>query len=190
MSFVLKTIHMTLDPASIENALREVEEFEKILKPAMTHLIDRLAAKGVEVARAELLFLSGGPAYMSGALSGSIKYESEEGHAQITAGEGLETKYGSYAMFVEYGTGFEGATNELPEATQEGYSYDVHHHDKHGWWYPAPWGWFEADDGQPLAWTRGMPPRPFMHNTMHDLEAEAEMNGARIIAEYIADHRG
>lgn len=189
MSIVLKTIHMTLDPDSIANALAEVERFEKLLKPAMTHLIDRLAAKGVEVARAELLFLGESPIYRTGALSESIKYESEEGKASITAGEGLDTEYGSYAMFVEYGTGIVGANNKLPQAEDEGYSYDVHHHGDKGWWYIAPWGTYEADDGNKLAWTKGMAPRPFMHHTLLDLEAEAERNGARIIAEYIADHK-
>lgn len=173
---VLKDIQMTLDPESIDRAIREVNLFESKLKPAMTHLIDRLAAKGVEIARAELIFFDD-PAYRTGALSESIKYESKEGEASVIAGEGLESEYGSYAVFVEYGTGY--------------YGPDIHDHGLAGWWYPAPWGWWTPSEGkyagQKMAHTIGMAPRPFMMNTLHGLEDEAKVEGGRIIAEYLRE---
>ena len=183
MSVTLKHIQMTLDPESIENAILEIENFEMHLKPAMLELIRQLAEKGVEVARAELVFFDD-PAYRTGALSESVQYKLNSDNAVLTAGEGLETEYGSYAMFVEYGTGIVGASAPHPEAN--GYDYDVNSHGAHGWYYPAPWGWVEAEDGTKLAWTQGMPSRPFMYNTMRDLEVEAKVAGGRIIAEYIA----
>lgn len=182
----LKKITMTLDKGSINKAIKELNDFEKILKPAMVHLVDRLAAKGVDVARAELVFFD---ASRTGALANSIKYESyDDGTAIITAGEGLETKYGSYAMFVEYGTGYEGDKNRNPQAESFGYEYDVHHHGARGWYYPAPWGTYQAEDGMMLAWTKGMAPRPFMAHTLLDLQEEARTVGGEIIAEYIKDH--
>ena len=194
--YVLKSITMTLDEASINAAIREVENFQKKLQPAMQCLIDYLGEKGIEIARATLLFLAGdpngggeNPAYMSGDLSASIKYRNDKGKGVLTAGEGLETEYGSYAMFVEYGTGIIGAENQNPQAAEVGYEYDVHGHGEHGWWYPAPWGSLEADDGNMLAWTAGMAPRPFMFNTLQDLAIEAETSGCKIIAEYIGGER-
>lgn len=183
---------MTLDPDSIDEAIRKVEEVEELLKSAMVHLIGRLAEKGVEIARAELIFF-GEPAYDTGALSESVRYDyTEDGNAVISAGQGLYTKYGSYAMFVEYGTGIIGAESPNPTAGEHGYAYDVKGHGKHGWYYPAPWGTYEAEDGTLLAWTQGMPPRPFMGNTFVDLQQEAEAAGGKIIAEYFKfrSHRG
>lgn len=175
---VLKNIQMTLDEASIENAIREVERFERQLKPAMQCLLDYLGEKGVEIARAELIFFDD-PAYRTGALSESMKYRQEDnGDVVIVAGEGLQDGYSppqSYAVYVEYGTGIYG-----PDLTNHGLA---------GWWYPAPWGTREAPDGTRLAWTNGMPPRPFMQNTLNDLEEEARIAGARVIAEYIRGER-
>ena len=85
---VLKNINMTLDPESIENAIQEVERFERVLKPAMQCLIEYLASKGLEIARAELLWVGGSntgggangdepienEAWETGALSESIRY--------------------------------------------------------------------------------------------------------------------
>lgn len=187
--YILKHIEMTLDESSIERAIREVEKFKKVLKPAMECLIRYLGEKGVEIARAELIFFDD-PAYMFGDLSESIKYTNEEDRAVITAGEGLMTEYGSYAMFVEFGTGYEGENSpHHPLHGQVGWEHDVHDHKEHGWWYPAPWGTMEADDGTMLAWTKGMPARPFMYNTLQDLAVESEAAGCKVIAEYIRGER-
>lgn len=184
----LKKITMTLNPKSIENAIKEVRHFQKQLKPAMQHLIDRLAAKGIEVARAELVFFTNGngdfstgdnanPAYDTGRLSESIYYKTTEVGAVIIAGEGLHNAMGdvdseSYAYYVEYGNGY----------TRAG-----------GWWYPAPWGWWTPKEGkhagEPMAYAPGMKPRPFMGHTLLDLTEEARTVGGEIIAEYIKDHR-
>ena len=168
----LKTVRMTLDKYSVDEALKEVEDFEKRLKPAMRSLIEYLASKGVEVARAQLLFIGDTPAYDTGALSESIRYEVKEDEAFIYAGEGLHNAMGdpdspSYAMYVEYGNGY-----TRPD----------------GWWYPSPYGWRKYR-GQKYAKANGMQPRPFMANTLHSLEEEAKVDGMRIIAEYIGGER-
>lgn len=175
--YILKTINMTLDPRSIANAIKEIDRFQKVLKPAMQCLIEYLAEKGVEIARAELIFFDD-PAFRTGALSESMKYQMEDGKAVVIAGEGLQDGYSppqSYAMYVEYGTGI--------------YGEDVNGHGEEGWWYPAPWGTKRAADGTKLAWTNGMPPRPFMGNTLLDLEEEAAAMGGRVIVEYIRGER-
>lgn len=173
---ILKNIEMTLDPDSIQRAIDEINLFESQLKPAMQCLIDYLCSKGVEIARAELIFFDD-PAYRTGALSESVTCHTEEGTGTVTAGEGLKDGNGdqSYAIYVEYGTGIYGA--------------DLNNHGLKGWWYPAPWGTRKAEDGTMLAWTNGMPPRPFMANTLMSLEDEASVMGGRVIAEYIRGER-
>ena len=182
MSFLIKNIQMTLDPASIEKAIREVHLIQDKLQPAMMYLIGKLAEKGVEIAKAELIFFEN-PAYDTGALSNSIKfrYDDDMAGATITAGEGLgcgPADYDiSYAFFVEYGTGIYGA--------------DVNGHGLNGWWYPSPNGWWTPKTGdykgRSMAHTVGMPPRPFMQNTYAHLIEEAEKSGGRIVAEYLRD---
>ena len=172
---VLKHIDISLNETSINNAIREVNLFRERLEPAMQCLIDYLGNKGVEVAKATLMFIGGNedgsgedPAYMSGDLQDSIYYRNEKGVGIVSAGEGLLDGDGkqSYAVYVEYGTGI--------------YGEDRNGHGEGGWWYLAPWGW---------TWTNGMPPRPFMASTFNDIRDEAEMHGARIIAEYIRGER-
>ena len=173
---VLKDIRMTLDLDSIDKSIREIAYIESHLKPAMQCLLDYLGEKGVEIARAELLLFDD-PAYRTGALSESMTYRHEGEEVRVIAGEGLHDGYSppqSYAVYVEYGTGIYGA--------------DINDHGLAGWWYPAPWGKWEKN-GQKYAWTQGMPPRPFMTNTLHDLEDEARVNGGRIVADYIRGER-
>ena len=183
--YILKNIEMTLDEGSIEKALKEIEDFRSRLQPAMQCLIDYLGEKGVEVARAELLWVGGtntgggesgnepveNEAYATGRLSESIKYvRTEDGAGEVQAGEGLTNAMGeptNYAIYVEYGNGY-----TRPD----------------GWWYPDPNGWWEKN-GQTYSWTNGMPPRPFMAHTLHDLEEEAVAQGGRVIAEYIRGER-
>ena len=172
MSFLIKNIRMTLEPASIENAITEIQLIQERIKPAMMQLIEYLREKGVEIARAELIFF-GQPAYDTGALSNSIKSRMENGVGYVEAGEGLTNAMGkptNYAIYVEYGNT---QTHKL------------------GWWYPAPYGWWTPTEGkhagQSMAFTWGMAPRPFMQNTLLDLEEEAKAEGGRIVAEYLAD---
>lgn len=177
MSFVLKTIRATTDPASLLNAAKQIREFEEKLKPAMQCLIDYLGEKGVEIARAELIFFDD-PAYYTGALSESVKYKPGKLNGVISAGEGLTNAMGiptNYAIFVEYGTGIYGA--------------DINDHGFEGWFYPAPWGAYIGKGGKRYAWTNGMPPRPFMHNTFEDILDEVEVQGGQVIAEYIRGER-
>lgn len=166
-TFVLRDI--TIDPfdaASVNLAVEQIKFIEDQLQPALEHLVKQLAEKGVEIAKAELIFFDQ-PAYDTGALSDSIKCKVNGGEAEINAGEGLTNAMGeptNYALYVEYGNGY----------SRPG-----------GWWYPDPAGW-RTINGQRYSFTNGMSPRPFMQNTFEDLRTEAEAAGGRIIAEYLA----
>jgi len=159
VSFVIREIHMTLDPASIEKAIQEIETIREKIIPAAEKLVAELTMKGVEIARAVIMEYDP-PIYESGYLA-----ESLVGQAEGTSGT-ISTN-APYAMYVEYGTGSVG---------QGGSSVGTY----------TQTGWVYYDDyvGQ-FFYTEGMAARPFMYDTFRELEAEAEKNGGRIIAEYL-----
>jgi hypothetical protein len=112
--FVLKDISMTLDPESVENALREVNSLQWQLRDAMDFLVDYLLNRGVMIAK---VLLTSYVKTQSGALRRSIHVEKADGQVgsgYIVAGtpgdigyDGGDGAYGdiSYAVFVEFGFG-------------------------------------------------------------------------------------
>lgn len=164
-TFTIRDIPIDLfDGASVENAIAQIKEIENRLQPALEHLVKELAEHGVEIARAQLVDLG---AYETGALWESVNYEVDGDHGTISAGEGLTNAMGeptNYAWYVEYG--------------------NVHSRES-GWWYPDPSG-NRLYQGKTYSFTQGMSARPFMHNTQTELIKEAQQNGGRIIAEYLA----
>ena len=171
MSFTIKDISISLDPSSIESAIRQVEEIRNRIQPAMMHLIDKLTEKGVEVARAELIFFEP-PAYYTGELSGSLK------SIPAKDGTGYVVTDCEYAIYVEYGTGW-----GFNAANEEGIGRIGKPIHQYGWYY------FNKKDGK-RHFTDGMAFRPFMHNTFEDIVREAEAAGGRVVAEYLAGDDG
>ncbi len=156
------------DQASVERAYEQVKEIEGKLQPALDRLVEQMAKKGVEIAKAELIFFSN-PAYDTGELSDSVRAEVNGSEATVAAG--YEGGAGYYAAFVEYGTGAVGGM-QSDGSVKKGYRQS-------GWVY------FNDRIGS-FVFTMGMAARPFMQNTYSDLLTEAEVAGGRIIAEYLA----
>lgn len=162
----LKTIEMTLDPASIEQAIHEIEEFETKLKGAMECLINYLTEKGVEIAKAGLIFFDN-PAFETGQLQDSIEavpYDGEAGYVKTDV---------DYAIYVEYGTGPIGSAAPHPLG---------------GTYRTTGWKYYNERVDRVL-FTFGMESRPFMYNTLRSLEEEAEVRGGKVIAEYLRGER-
>ena len=158
MSFTIKNIDIELTPESLAKAMAQIELIQGKLQPAMTHLIEQMIEKGVEIARAELIFFDN-PAFDTGALSDSI------GCGMQSESEGVVTTGAMYAVYVEYGTGEYAAGGDGRQG---------------GWTY------FDTRTGQ-FRHTFGMAPRPFMLNTYNDLREEIMAAGGRIVAEYLAE---
>lgn len=180
-----REIKMTFDSGSIEKALQEIEQFEKDLHEAVSLLCEELLEDGVTHAKAEVALLS---AVDSGFLMESI------GHGVFDRQTGKGIVYaGSYhAVFVEFGTGIVGEENQHPGIASgeigsfavqgpNGHlytKYDTYHHEYDGWWY------LKGENGQ-YRWTKGMPARPFMYNTLNTLVAEVEKHGGERLATFI-----
>lgn len=177
-SKILKTINMTLDPKSIAKAIKEVRKFQDDLKRMCMDLADKLTAEGAEIAKMQVVSLD---AVMTAELEHSIRgvYYRDK-HCGI-----IFTDI-PYAVYVEFGTGIVGESSPHELAGESGISweYDKNGHGLKGWWYPAPWGWWIPTEGkyagEPMAWTQGMPARPFMYNTLRWLEEAAEREGIRM----------
>ena len=190
---VLKNITFTLDDDSIQKAIDTVEKLKEKLADGLSELARKMTEEyGVRTAK---MYIAEFSAIDSGTLQGSIngQYVKSDHAGRIFTDV-------EYAVLVEYGTGIVGAQAPHPgigdpnwngvSSTTVGEktysSYDQEGHGYSGWWYPSEKGWYRPKDGGPLmAWTKGMPSRPYMYTTMLDIELEAEREGARIIAEYI-----
>lgn len=103
----------------------------------------------------------------------SIRYydsKTRRGELFLAGGDKEE----NVGLYVEFGTGIVGSENQHPalESGEAKWGYDIKGHGESGWWYPAKEGnWrnpytFRGENGNLLAWTKGMPSRPFMYDTM------------------------
>ena len=170
----IASIDMTLDAKSIDNAIREIRHIKEQLVEAMNDLIRKLADEGVKEAKAQVAAMD---AVDTGELERSIYgyYDPDSRIGYVIAGA-------AHAFYVEYGTGIVGAGEPHPDPKSAAWAYDVNDHGEGGWWYPSEKGWYLADDGTRLAWTKGMPARPFMYNTMVWLEEAARALGRTILS--------
>ncbi len=168
MSKILKHIDIDLTPASINHAIREIELLKKQLEEQMLELVQSLVSEGIEIAKMQVISMD---ALWTGYLEQSIQgvFFREEGCGVIFSDV-------PQAMYVEYGTGIEGVITPY-EGDLKGYEPDAMKHGSNGWWYPAPWGWWIPKTGKyagsPMAWSKGMPSRPFLLNTLRWLEEAA-----------------
>lgn len=154
----MKRITFSLNKASIERAIRELEQYQADLQDACQALVERLTHEGEMVAK---MYVAAYPAVDTGELMDSINgYYSPNLHA------GFIRANAWYAIFVEYGTGVIGDSNRHPQKPGD-WEYDHNHHGDKGWVY-------KSDRDGKLHWTKGMPSRPFMYDTFRELERKAE----------------
>lgn len=176
MSYTLKNIDMSLSPESIDEAIEEIKKFRKELEDRLSELAEYLTSYGQEIARMQLVEMD---AEFTGALmdEGILGYYDKDKHCGVIYTDK------PYAMYVEFGTGYVGemSPHHPLQGNGVGWVHDINEHGWQGWWYPAPWGWWIPKEGkhkgQPMAWTNGMPSRPFMYNTLRELEQIAEREG-------------
>lgn len=149
----MRTITFELDSKSIGRAVKQVEQYRKDLENACQELVARLTDAGEQIAKLQVISLG---AFDTGELESSII-----GYYSPSLRAGLVKAGAWHAVFVEYGTGVVGQSNQHP--IPEGWSYDVSGHGDSGWVY-------KSDRDGNFHWTNGMPSRPFMYNTLRELE--------------------
>lgn len=160
MSFV-RNIDIELNPQSIDNAIREIERFERDLRECCNDLIRALTEEGITVAKMNVMSMN---AVYTGYLEESI-----DGIFFPRERIGVIFTPAPYSIYVEYGTGIVGKNGPAyPGEMMPGYEPDAMGHGESGWWY------FDTTDGnRRFKWTKGMESRPFMYNTLRWLEQNA-----------------
>lgn len=162
-----KTISFTLSERSINQAIKQVEDYRKDFIRKCNELLQQLTDYGWEFARMEVLRLG---AFDTGNLADNIRgyFDPESRVGMIWTGMGAW-----YAVYVEYGTGVVGKREPHPEAVSHGWYYDVNNHDEKGWVY------FNEREGKAMR-TKGQPSSPFMYNTFRELQRKAREIAASV----------
>jgi hypothetical protein len=148
-----------LSQKEIQSAIKQLEEYKKDLTIKCQRLIETLTARGIGIAKLQVRELG---AFYTGELEASV-----DGYYSPSLGVGIIYAGAWYAAYVEFGTGIKGAEAPHPESGAVGWIYDINGHGESGWIY------FNEKDGR-YHWTDGMPSRPFMYQTVKELDAICE----------------
>lgn len=166
-------ISFNLSKESINKAREEIKEatdVEKIEEIFVNDMLEKAQKYAVE--KLNDMRIYGDTEYTS--LIDTIKIDKYNPNTKTAA-----IKVGEVGVYVEFGTGVVGS--RTPHSLMSSMSYDANGHGDAGWWYPTdesdpnPHKW--TDPGGTLrAWTRGMPSRPFMYETMLWLQKQLGKN--------------
>ena len=150
---------MNLSQKSIASTIKKIEKYKADLNKKCLLLVEKLTDKGIKIAKVNVQNLG---AFYTGELEASI-----DGYFSPSLGVGIIYAGSWYAMYVEFGTGPRGQEAQHPMSGEVGWVYDVNGHGEEGWTY------FNDRDGQ-YHWTDGMPSRPFLYDTIRQLDAICE----------------
>lgn len=153
-----------LDPDSIDNAIKEIENYIEFVEEKARELVIELTAMG-KMRAVETI-----PVRTGTAMSSIDAYLDEDGNKGII-------RAGGYCAFIEFGTGVRGLGSPHPSAEYiavMNWAYNIGatifttRNGKTGWYYPV------NDERTEWRFTEGMPSRPFMYQTAQYLKKEAE----------------
>lgn len=153
-----------LSISSIRKLQKELEKYRDSLEHKARLLAEKLAERGVEIARVRVASLD---AVFTGELIESIHNEykdSKKGGAVFAV-----VVDSDHAAFVEFGTGQIGAESPYPFDLPDGVTWEYASgktirqlaDGRYGWFYPKDGKWY---------FTEGMPARPFMFETSIELQ--------------------
>lgn len=162
-----KTIELNLfSDKSIQKAINALRDYENSLTYKCRLLAEKLAEKGVEVARIQVTSLD---AIFTGDLMRSIHAE----HIGNIKGGGIWAVVADdeSAVFVEFGTlGNLGGKKEYPYPLPDGVQWNYGSGSNIIQLTNGQYGWFYKGDDGKVYWCEGMDSRPFMYLTGIELE--------------------
>lgn len=160
-----KKITITLSQKSIQDAISQIKAYQNVLTYKCQLLAEKLAEKGVEIARLQLADLD---AIFTTELISSVHAEYK---GSIKGGGIWAVVAGTdHAMFVEFGTGIVGKRSPYPGNLPEGVDWQYVSGKTIRQLADGRYGWFYQDDEGQWWFTEGMPSRPFMYCTAQELE--------------------
>lgn len=149
---------------SIQAAIKQLKAYQNDLTYKCQLLAEKLAEKGVEIARVQLADLD---AIFTSELLSSI--EAEYVKSTKTGAIWSVVAGTDHAMFVEFGTGIVGKQSPYPGKLPEGVSWEYASGKTIRQLTDGRYGWFYRDDNGEWWFTEGMPSRPFMYYTANEL---------------------
>lgn len=167
-------IRINLSASSLDEAIKKVESYKKSISDKTLKACDKLADYGVEYAQKEISAMAD---------YGNLTDIKNSIHKEQRGNKFYIVTRNIKAPFVEFGTGVRGSGNAHPEASQFGWGYMTgnftEYNGKVGWWYPSTLGdgnitQKETESGDLIAFTQGMPARPFMYNTAKAVKRRAK----------------
>lgn len=153
---------------SIQNAIKDLRDYENSLTYKCQLLAEKLAKKGVEVAR---MHVTGLDAIFTGDLMRSIhaEYIGNDNGSEIWAVIADDES----AAFVEFGTlGSLGGKEEYPYPLPDGVQWNYGSGSNIIQLANGQYGWFYKGNDGKVYWCNGMDSRPFMYLTGIDLKKD------------------
>ena len=122
------TITFNLSVSSVRAAIKDLEDYKKDLANKCNMLSQRLAEKGVEIAKLKI---------------GAVVQDGAKWIVYTNC---------PWAKFVEFGTGIVGSKSPHPDTSIIGWKYDVNEHGEEGWFYfrDQKWHWTKGLPSRPF----------------------------------------
>ena len=151
---------------SIEDAIKGLQSYQDYLTYKCQLLAEKLAERGVEIARVQVAELD---AIFKRDLIESIHSEYE---TSVRGGGIWAVVAGTdHAMFVEFGTGVIGKAQPYKGTLPEGVTWEYASGKTIRQLADGRYGWFYKGKDGNWSFTEGMPSRPFMYNTENELRS-------------------
>nr|DAN64134.1 MAG TPA: tail component protein [Bacteriophage sp.] len=162
-----KTIKLNyFSQISVQNAIKALQSYQDSLTYKCQLLAEKLAEKGVEIARVQIADLD---AIFTSELLQSV--HSEYKGSIKGGGVWAVVADSSHALYVELGTGIIGKANPYKGTLPEGVDWQYASGKTIRQLADGRYGWFyQGKDGN-WYFTEGMPSRPFMYNTANELRS-------------------
>ena len=152
--------------SSIQNAIKALQSYQDSLTYKCQLLAEKLAEKGVEIARVQISDLD---AVFTSELLQSV--HSEYKGSVKGGGVWAVVADSKHAAFVEFGTGIIGKANPYKGTLPEGVDWQYASGKTIRQLADGRYGWFYKGNDGNWYFTEGMPSRPFMYNTANELRS-------------------
>lgn len=162
-----KTIKLNyFSQISVQNAIKALQSYQDSLTYKCQLLAEKLAEKGVEIARVQIADLD---AIFTSELLQSVHSEYK---GSVKGGSVWAVVADSkHAAFVEFGTGVIGKANPYKGTLPEGVDWQYASGKTIRQLADGRYGWFYKGKDGNWYFTEGMPSRPFMYNTANELRS-------------------
>lgn len=155
-----------LSQSSIQNAIKALQSYQDSLTYRCQLLAEKLAEKGVEIARVQI-------ADLDAIFTSELLQSAHSEYRGSIKGGGVWAVVADskHAAFVEFGTGVIGKVNPYKGTLPEGVDWQYASGKTIRQLADGRYGWFYKGKDGNWYFTEGMPSRPFMYNTANELRS-------------------